>query len=99
MGFLLQGEAFPQICQLPVCLSCLVLHPLLVQLDTELRQRAASRVDSVNTGDDGMDSVTDIFAILDDISATVPYDDHLIFFQRFAELGAPVGCRLAPNKL
>ncbi|MGH7974035.1 MAG: hypothetical protein ACREBR_00815 [bacterium] len=97
-GWLLQVEGFPQGCPLSVIFSCLVLHHILVKLDSELRQSAASRLEAGDTGDDGMGSITDIFAILDDTNATIPYEDLLFFFQRLAELGTPLGCRLAPHK-
>ncbi|MGH7955294.1 MAG: hypothetical protein ACREOZ_04970 [Gloeomargaritales cyanobacterium] len=97
-GWLRQVEGFPQGCPLSVIFSCLVLHQILIILDSELRLRAASRLDEGDVGDDGMGSITDIFAFLDDTNATIPYDDLLFFFQRFAELGAPLGCRLTPHK-
>ncbi|MGH7954925.1 MAG: hypothetical protein ACREOZ_03100, partial [Gloeomargaritales cyanobacterium] len=95
--WLLQVEGLPQGCPLSGLFACLGLNHILLKLDTELSLRAASRLDAGDIGDDGKGSITDIFAILDDTNATIHYDDLLFFFQRFAELGAPLGCRLSPQ--
>ncbi|MGH7974390.1 MAG: reverse transcriptase domain-containing protein [bacterium] len=96
--YFLQIEGFPQGCPLSPFFSALVLHCILVELDQELRQRASDRKISGDLGDDGLGSVTDIFAFLDDTSSVIHYDDLLFMFRRFVELGAPLGCHLAQGK-
>ncbi|MGH7955313.1 MAG: reverse transcriptase domain-containing protein, partial [Gloeomargaritales cyanobacterium] len=95
---LLQLEGFPQGCPLSSFFSALILHCILTKLDAELRQRAATRYNKNDKGDDGFGSSTDIFAFLDDTQTVVPYKDLLFLFRRFTELGAPLGCVLAQGK-
>ncbi|MGH7954676.1 MAG: hypothetical protein ACREOZ_01820, partial [Gloeomargaritales cyanobacterium] len=90
-GHLLQIENFPQGCPLSSFFSDLVLHYIPIKLDADLRQRAATRYNQNDKGDDGLGSTTDIFAILDDTHTVVPYKDLLFLFYRFTELGAPLG--------
>ncbi|MGH7973966.1 MAG: hypothetical protein ACREBR_00470, partial [bacterium] len=94
----LQIEGFPQGCPLSPFFAALVLHCILLPLDTELRSRASNRLYNGDPGDDGFGSLTDLFAFLDDTSSVVPFGDLLFLLRRFVEMGHPLGCHLAQGK-
>jgi hypothetical protein len=94
----LQHEGFPQGDPLATILSCLVLHRLLEQLNARLLQRAKTRLNSKQAGDDGLGSQSATSSFIDDTFAYLTYEDLAPFLQDFKELGPPLGIRLNRTK-
>ena len=95
---LMQTEGFPQGCPLSPLFSCLVLEALTNRINTEQRLRAAARLKTGNTYDDGKGGQAHTASIMDDTSICLPHEDLPWFIQRFEELGRPLGVDLNKQK-
>ena len=87
-------EGVNQGCPLSAIFAALVLDRVLRPLDTMLRQRAADRLASGDSGDDGFGSISHLFGYVDDNSSCVPLVDLAFFFAKLVELGMSLGCLL-----
>ena len=73
-----EGEAkgFSQGCPLSPFFACVVLHILLTDLNTELQQRAQSRlINHAFPGDNNLGSAAHTTSYLDDTNILLPYRD------------------------
>ena len=91
-------ECVSQRCPLSPILALLVVTNLLQPLDNELRERAATRPQNGDPGDDGFGGITHLFGCVDDVSTCVPLADLKLLCDQFATIGAPLGCFLNPMK-
>ena len=92
------NEGVGQGCPLSTLFATLVLNNVLLPLQQELNERAASRVADNDTGDDGYGSVTHIMALIDDTTAVVPLVDLDYFFSRLPQLARPRGGLISTSK-
>jgi hypothetical protein len=96
--FFLQHEGFPQGDPLATVLSCLVLHQLLLPLNSGLADRAAQRLRAKLPGDDGFGSHAATSSFIDDTFVFLDYQDLPWFLDTFQSLGLPLGIRLNRTK-
>ena len=95
---LLMEEGVSQGCPLsPICAS-FVGATLLQPLDIELRERAATRLQNGDPGDDGFGGITHLLGYDDDVSAFIPLADLKFLCDQFATIWAPLGCFVNPMK-
>jgi hypothetical protein len=64
--------------------TALVLNEILVELDSDLKERALARL---NTGDPGDDGLGDTGGYMDDLALALAFDDLTFAIKRFDELG------------
>ena len=83
-------EGVNQRCSLSAIFAILVPDWVLQPLDKSLLCRAKARLDSVNIGDDGMGSITNLVVWIDDICDTVPLVDIKHICTTFCELSSPL---------
>ena len=95
---LLMEEGVSQGCPLSPIFASLVVTNLLQPLDIELRKRAATRLRNGDPGDDGFGGITHLLGYVDDVSACTPLEDLKFLCDRFATIGAPIGCFVNPMK-
>ena len=95
---LLMEEGVSQGCPLSPIFASLVVTNLLQPLDIELRERAATRLRNGDPGDDGFGGITHLLGYVDDVSACTPLEDLKFLCDRFATIGAPIGCFVNPMK-
>jgi hypothetical protein len=95
---LLMEEGVSQGCPLSPIFASLVVSTLLQPLDIELRERATTRLRNGDPGDDGLGGITHLLGYVDDVSACVPLKDLQFLCDRFATIGAPLGCFVNPMK-
>lgn len=94
-----QEEGFAQGCPLLNAFAALVLHDILSQLHSKLRDLAREcKRKGHPSNDNGHRGVTHIMANGYGTSAVVPLVDMEFFCRRFVELGRPLGARLAEGK-
>jgi len=65
-------EGGNQGCPISTIVAALVLDRMLRPLDTLLGKHAKARLDSGDLGDDGMGSITNLFAWVDDVYGAIP---------------------------
>ncbi len=68
-------EGVSQGCPLSPIFASLVVAKLLQPLDIELHERAATRLQNGNPGDDGFGGITHLLGYVNDVSACVPLED------------------------
>jgi hypothetical protein len=95
---LLMEEGVSQGCPLSPIFASLVVANLLQPLDIELQERAATRLRNGDPGDDGFGGITHLLGYVDDVSACTPLADLKFLCDRFATIGAPIGCFVNPMK-
>ena len=96
---LLMEEGVSQGCPLSPIFASLVVSILPLQpLDIKLRERAATRLQNGDPGDDGFGGITHLLGYADDVSAYIPLEDLQFLCSRFATIGAPLGCFVNPMK-
>ena len=77
-------------CLLSAIFTPLVLDRVLQPLDTLLWNHTKARLDSGNLGDDGMGSITNTFAWVDNVCCAIPLMDLRFTCTTFRELAAPL---------
>jgi hypothetical protein len=95
---LLMEEGVSQGCPLSPIFASLVVANLLQPLDIELRKRATARLLKGDPGDDGFGCITHLLGYVDGVSVCIPLADLQFLCDRFATIGAPLGCFVNPMK-
>jgi hypothetical protein len=78
--------------------ASLVVANLLQPLNMELCERAATRLQNIDPGDDGFGGITHLLGYVDNISTCVPLTDLKILCDQFATIGASLGYFINPLK-
>ena len=82
-------EGINQGCPLSAIFAALVLDQTLRPLYVQLRERARTRLADGRPGDDGMGSISNLFAWIDHVSAAVPLVALKFCCCKFCELARP----------
>jgi hypothetical protein len=85
-------EGVSQGCPLSPLFASFVVALLLAPIDKLLRKRAASRLASGDTGDDGHGGISHLLSYVDDISTCVYLDDLQFLCETLKSSGASLGC-------
>ena len=91
-------EGFTQGCPLSPLFAGIVLTHILRQINTELMERAANRLQNNQPLDDGKGGAPIIMAYVDDTNCLLPIQDVHFFLQRFKDLGIPLGAVMNTDK-
>ena len=81
-------EGVNQGCSLSAVFAALVLDRVLRPLDKLLRNLAKARLDRGDLGNDGMGSITNLFAWVDDVCGAIPLVDLKFTCNTFQDLAA-----------
>ena len=95
---LLMEEGVSQGCPLSPMFASLVVANLLQPLDIKLYERAATCLQNGDPGDDGFGGITHLLGNVNDVSACDSFTDLQFLCDRFATIGAPLGCFVKPEK-
>ena len=63
------------------------MNRIIEPLDKQLRQRAQSRLNNGDPGDDGYGSITHLFSYVNDLSGNVPHIDIKFFLTESDKIG------------
>jgi hypothetical protein len=91
-------EGVSQGCPLSPLFVSFVVARLLAPIDKLLRARAASRLASGDTGDDGHCGISHLLSHVDDISTCVYLDDLQFLCETLKSRGASLGCFVYTSK-
>ena len=91
-------EGVSQGCPLSPLFASFVVARLLAPIDKLLRERAASRLASGDTGDDGHGGISHLLSYVDDISTCVYLDDLQFLCETLKSSGASLGCFVNTSK-
>jgi hypothetical protein len=89
-------EGISQGCPLSPIFASLVIANLIQSIDIELRKKATTCLLNGNPGDDGFGGITRLLGYVDDVSACISLADLQFLCDRFATIGAPLGCFVNP---